>query len=214
MGPSEFPSTETRKVTGWEDETIDFSLEPLRNTVSTWYLDSPHWHVKIHLSFLEKDLATGRASNRVFFPSLFFSFSILCLKWFAVQWHELGSGKNNLGKCQGLIIYLFWPQALSSRFGYLLLLPRKSPSVLGSALLVACSSWPVSDLGRQLNEVRGQDTWTSWGEMFPTDFLQGGFWKVSPFVLFSIFCQLHWALIPWWQRSYLLVWLLHFPYGT
>ena len=29
MGPGEFPSTETRKVTGWEDDANDFSLEPL-----------------------------------------------------------------------------------------------------------------------------------------------------------------------------------------
>lgn len=97
MGPREFPSTETRKVTGWEDDADDCSLEPLRN-VSTWYLDSSHRHVKICLSFLEKDLATGRASSWVFFPSLFLSFSLLCLKSFAVQWHELGSEKNNLGK--------------------------------------------------------------------------------------------------------------------
>ena len=33
MEPSEFPSTETRKVTGWEDDAIDFSLEPPRNAV-------------------------------------------------------------------------------------------------------------------------------------------------------------------------------------
>ena len=41
--------------------------------------------------------------------------------------------------------------------------------------------------------------------MSPVDFLRGSFQKVSSFVLFSIFCPLHRALNPWWQRPYLLV---------
>ena len=48
-----------------------------------------YWHVQIPLSFLEKKLATGRA---------FGSFLCLCLKSFAILWHELGSKENNLGK--------------------------------------------------------------------------------------------------------------------
>ena len=40
MGPGEFPSTETRKVTGWEDDANDFSLEPLAAAAAAKSLQS------------------------------------------------------------------------------------------------------------------------------------------------------------------------------
>lgn len=97
LEPSEFPSTEAGKVTGWKDDATDFSLESPGNTVfplQPWCPGSPYWHVKIHLSFLEEDTATGRA----FGQCLLRSPSLLCLKSFAILWHELRPGQNNLGK--------------------------------------------------------------------------------------------------------------------
>lgn len=57
LEPSEFPRTETGRMTGWEDGIIHFSLEPCWNAVFLLYLrrvDSPSWYMKM-MSFLLRE---------------------------------------------------------------------------------------------------------------------------------------------------------------
>lgn len=66
LEPSEFPRTETGRATGWEDDTIYFSIEPPSkccvSTISVMLELSILTHENMS-SFLEKELATGRARS-------------------------------------------------------------------------------------------------------------------------------------------------------
>lgn len=131
-----------------------------------------------NMSFLlEKVIAaTGRASSWGFYPSLSFSSVSNYLLSSDMNWDLKRIILGEMSRPYNLSIMAL---ALSSHFKHIpAALPRRSPSVLGSALLIAFASfWPISDLGRQLNEVREQDTGTSQGEMFPSDFLRMAFRK-------------------------------------
>lgn len=46
LEPSEFPNTEIGKVTGWEDDSISFSLEPLEMLCFHYFLNAWALHTE------------------------------------------------------------------------------------------------------------------------------------------------------------------------